>query len=490
MKIKNRVIAAFCIFSMIISVPVFARKESENNDVAAFADEIIKYLSIYSRYEDVDQKSLYKAGLIALLEEHPELYTDAMKGVLESIDEHSEYYNPEETKALTEDITGEITGIGITFQMCDEGVDVVTVIEDTPASKGGVKVGDVIVSADGNELAGVNSDTAASYIKGEVGTTVTVGIKRETESEIIYIELVREKIVGTSVTNKIMEDGESRLMYIKVYGYVVNTAECFKKALDEAVEAGIKNLVVDVRDNGGGLFDQAISMSDMLVPKGSVITTEDHKISLLNVVYTANYDDDDIYDFDTVILINENSASASEVFAAAVSENDRAVLIGTNSYGKGTIQTINNLKYGDSMKYTVGYYLTPLGNNIHGVGLTPDAYVEKTVTPFEIERFEKFGFTQVYNIGDENAEIETAKRFLKIWGAYDGEINEVYDEDTAQAVKDFQAATNLYPYGVLDLTTQHELYTRLEKSKVVNDDQLDAAFTHFGMTREKEDIYE
>ena len=224
-------------------------------------------------------------------------------------------------------------------------------------------------------------------------------------------------------------------------------------------------------------------MADMLVPKGSLITTEDHKIPMLNVEYRAQMED--TMKFDTVVLVNENSASASEVLAAALSENESATLIGTKTYGKGTIQTVSDMKYGDSIKYTVGYYLTPLGNNINGIGITPDAVVENTTTPFEIEKYEKFTYSKVYNVGDEGSEVKTAKELLEVWGTYSGAVNEIYDEALFDAVKSFQSMTGLYPYGVLDLTTQRELYTRLQKSKVVHDDQLDAAFSYYGMTREK-----
>lgn len=486
MKRGKRFIAVLCAAAVTVSMmfSVHAEGLTEGERKAAFVDEVVKFLSIYSRYDEVTQQKLYKEGLLYLLENNPELYEEALHGILESIDEHSEYYNPSETQLLNENITGTVTGIGITFQMCDEGVDVRSVIPDTPAARGGLKVGDIIVSADDNNLAGLNSDTAAGYIKGEEGTSVRIGIKRDGESSIIYTDLIREKIIGTSVTSEQFTTDEGELYYIRVYGFVSNTAEVFKEKLDAAAAAGIKNLVIDLRDNGGGLFDQAILMADMLVPKGSVITTEDHKIELLNVVYTAKYDD--TQEFDTVVLINENSASASEVLAAALSENESATLIGTKSYGKGTIQTVSNLMYGDSIKYTVGYYLTPLGNNINGVGLTPDSYVENTTSPFEIEKYKKFSFMQTYNVGDEGEEVRTAKELLTVWGVFDGAINETYDEALFRAVKDFQSMTGLYPYGVLDLTTQHELYTRLQKSKVVHDDQLDAAFSYFGMIRENE----
>lgn len=457
---------------------VFAEEEMSGEMSAAFVKEIVEHLSIYARYEDVTQQNLYKEGLLGVLEKHPELYETVMETLLESIDEHSEYYNAEDAEKLKVAITGEIVGIGITFQMGPGGVDVRSVIPDTPAAKAGLEVGDIIISADGTSLDGMNSDSAAAYIRGDEGSTVRLGIKRK-GTDVFFVDVVREKIIGTSVTNQIFEDGDKKLMYIRVHGFVSNTAECFKKVLDEAADKGIENLIIDLRDNGGGIFSQAIEMADYLVPKGSIITTEDHKIKMLNAVYTASFED--TQKFDTAVLINENSASASEVLAAALSENDSAVLIGTKSYGKGTIQTVVDMLRGDSMKYTVGYYLTPKGNNINGVGLEPDTYVENTFTPFEIEKYPKFRFEKAYEAGDSGDEVSMAKELLTAWGVYSGEIDDKYDEAMETAVYSFQSMTGLYPYGVLDLTTQRELYNRLERSEVEHDDQLDAAFAHFDM---------
>lgn len=453
----------------------------DGTDAAYYAQSVVEYLSLYARYDEVDQKNLYKEGLLGILEKNPELYESVMHEILSSIDEHSEYYNADETRMLKENITGVIVGIGITFQMCDEGVDVRSVIPDTPASKGGLRVGDIIVSADDTSLVGLNSDTASTYIKGEEGTTVRIGIKREGVSDIIYVDLVREKIVGTSVTSEQFKDGDAEAMYIKIHSFSSNTAEEFEKKLKVAEAAGIKNIIIDLRDNGGGIFEQAISIADMLVPKDSIITTEDHKIELLNYVYKAQLDDTE--KFDIAIIINENSASASEVLAAALAENECAVLIGEKSYGKGTIQTVADLTNGDSIKYTVGYYLTPLGNNINGVGIEPDSVVENTFTPFDMTPYAKFKYETVYRIGDTGEEIKTAKELLTVWGLYDGEIDDIFDKKMEKAVNDFQSYSGLYPYGVLDLTTQRELYTRLENSKVEHDDQLDAALAYFGMKR-------
>lgn len=443
---------------------------------AELVREVIEHLSIYARYDEVYQEKLYKEGLLSAIEKYPEIYEDVMEAILTSVDEHSEYYNSEETALLMEQVTGTVVGIGITFRMHTDGVEVVSVIPDTPASNTGIKVGDVIVSADETELKGMDSETAASYIKGAEGSSVKIGIKREGESSLLYLDMIRQSIIGTSVEGSVVGDNDD-IMYIRVYGFVSNTAEMFKAELDKATQLGITNIIIDLRDNGGGIFEQAIQMADYLVPKGSLITTEDHKISLLNKTYYAT--SEDTQNFDAVVLLNGNSASASEVLAAALSENDCAYIIGRKSYGKGTIQTIMNLPFDDSMKYTVGYYLTPKGNNINGVGISPDTYVENSVSNFDMTPYKEYGYVQVYDIGDCGEEIELTKQLLSVWGSYSGETNDVYDEELFNAVYRFQQQTGLYPYGVLDYTTQHELYNRIKLSKVVNDDQLDAAIEYF-----------
>ena len=460
----------------------FADEENVGADRAALVEQVVDYLSTYARYDSVNRENLYKDALLKAVEQNPGLYESVMKTMLESIDEHSEYYTPEEALAMKERISGTIVGIGITFQMNKDGVDVQSVIGGTPADRAGLQVGDVIVSADGVDFSGMNSDTAASYIKGAEGTIVTIGVKRKDTDNIIYLQLKREPIIGNSVVSKVYGEGINKMMYIRVSGFVSNTAELFKNELDSASEQGITKITIDLRDNGGGLLDQAVQMADYLLPKDCVITTEDHKINLFNTTYKVQ--SDDTRKFDTVILINENSASASEVLTAALSENDRAYLIGEKSYGKGTIQTIADLPYGDCMKYTMGYYLTPKGNNINGEGITPDYVVENSFTPFEIEKYDKFGYTTVYGVGDSGDEVKTAKELLKICGLYNGEINGDYDEDTADAVYAFQMRTGLYPYGVFDITTQHELYERMKGSKVEHDDQLNAALEHFGIKSE------
>ncbi|MBQ9858738.1 MAG: PDZ domain-containing protein, partial [Oscillospiraceae bacterium] len=292
-KTIRKIAATIAVVMTILPMSVFAEREplTEGELKAMFVQDVAEHLGVYSAYEDIVPYKLYKEALINVIEKHPEMYEAVLTGMLESIDEYSEYYNETDSKLLTEVITGTIVGIGITFQMGPDGIDVVSVIPNTPAAGAGLEVGDVIVSADDVVLEGMNSDTAATYIRGEEGTTLKLGIKKKDSSRVIYIDVVRAQITQTSVTHKQFTDGENEAMYICIHGFINNTAAEFKNVLDIAAAAGINNLIIDVRDNGGGLFDQAIMMADYIVPKGSVITTEDHKADILDVVYKAQLED-------------------------------------------------------------------------------------------------------------------------------------------------------------------------------------------------------
>lgn len=491
---KRKLVWLLCaaMLTLSVSLPVLAEEDmpavvEEKTDPEDLTSEeaqslvqaVAKQLGLYGRYESISERSLYKAAVERLIEEDPALYGTVLKAMLESVDEHSEYYTAEEAKGLMESINGEVVGIGVTIDFSNpEAAVIASVIPDTPADQAGLQVGDILVSADGTDLRGMKSESILKLVRGEAGTPVRLEVERD--GAVLSYDLIREAIIGTSVTAEVFEEDGQKLMYIRVFGFVKNTAEKFKEALDQADQAGITNLIIDLRDNGGGILDQAVQMAGCFVPKDGIITTEDHKIELLNKVYKGTLAEKSKYD--TVVLINKNSASASEVFAAALHENGAARLIGTRSYGKGTIQSINGLQTGGMIKYTSGFYLTPSGSNINGIGLVPDSEVENQMVPVDREKYGTFGYTRTYEMGDTGEEIRTAKEILNLFGIYQGEINDVFDQDMYYAVYAFQTQAKVFAYGVLDLTTQLQLHNYLGMAKIEQDDQIRAGFSYFGMT--------
>lgn len=457
-------------------------EEANGADMAETVEQTVEYLSVYARYDEISQAKLYKETLLKLIEENPELYEEALKVMLSSIDDYSEYFNAGEYQQYAEQAIGEFVGIGINYQMGIEGIEVLSVIDDTPAQRAGLQVGDVIVSVDGVPTVGLNTNQARALIVGEIGTLLQVEVKRQNVGTL-YINIQRDLVKGNSVSSTIIEKDGIKVMYIRINSFISKTAEEFNRELDVADGEGIKNIIIDLRDNGGGILQAAIAIAERILPEGCVIVKEDHKMDLLDGEAVSH--NKNPKDYNIVVLINENSASASEVLTAALSENNKAFIIGERSFGKGTIQSFAELPYGDSIKYTMAYYLTPNGNNLNKVGITPDQTVENEIVPFDMSPYKKFESVCVYKLGDSSEEIANAKAMLKVWGVYNGEINDCFDEEMENAVYKFQSATGLFPYGELDLTTQHELYTRLEMSKSEIDRQLDSALEYFGITTEE-----
>ena len=486
MKLLKKTLAIFlCMGIFVTAVPAWAEETSaEQEGVSAkYAKDMVQgvasHLAVYARYDDVTVRGLYQAVVNGLVDEDPEMYEKILKLMLESIDEHSEYYNPEEAKEIKEAITGEIEGIGITIDFNNGSkATVASVIPDTPADRAGLQVNDVLLRADGTELTGLKSEMILNLIRGVAGTTVVVDVDRA--GAVLSFEMVREEIIGTSITHEIYGEGSDRAMYIRIHGFVKNTAEKFREALDIADKEKITNLILDLRNNGGGILEQAVLAAENFVPEGKIITTQDHKSSVFNVEYKGKVASKD-KKYDIAILMNKYSASASEVFAAALRENDLAKIIGTNSYGKGTIQSLASMKNGGMIKFTAGFYLTPNGNNINGVGLAPDAVVENTFDSVDADRFGTFAYDRIYQEGDTGEAVLIAKKILSFMNIYRGEINDVYDRDLYYAVSAFQTRAKLFPYGVLDLTTQMQLRNFLGETKVEKDDQLEAALAYFGL---------
>lgn len=437
---------------------------------------IANKLEILARYDEVNEKSLYKAAVVELIKQNPELYEPILDAMLSSIDENSAYYNENETKQLMDTLTDEVTGIGVTVLMNNGNIIVSQPIPNSPAEKAGIRAGDIIIGADDVDLKGLDFDMALDYIRGPVGTTVNVRVLRSGISEPLIFSIVRERVVSNPVEYEVIEEEGKKIARIIFYSFTDKSYEHFKEALERADKDGIKNIIIDLRNNGGGYLDQAVMIADLFLGDGKIITVEDHKIEILNQVYTASGNETD---YDVVILVNGMSASSSEVLTAALSENGVARVIGERTFGKGTVQTIADTQMGGVIKYTSAYYLTPNGNNIHGIGIVPDAEVINGTKPIDMSEFSMFSLNKKYTVGDVGEEVKNAKKMLECLGFFIGEINDIYDENLKIAVNTYQQYRGLYPYGVLDITTQLNLYETMREVEVEVDDQLRAAIDAF-----------
>ncbi len=475
-RISKKLTALLLVMAVVFSCTmVFAEKENPYK-YSDYIKNIAKNISLFGRYDNLMENELYLTALDAIIEENPELYETAVRAMIESVDENSVYYNEDEAKQFMETLEDEVVGIGVNILYQDGNIVVSMPVPGSPADKAGIKAGDIIIAADGINLKDMVFDTAIEHIRGKEGTTVTITIVRSGMEAPIKFTMIREKVSEASVDYELIEQDGKKIARINIYSFTENVASQFADAMSKADAAGIKNIIIDLRDNGGGYLEQAVNIADMFLPAGKTITTEDHRLDILDKVYTATGDETD---YEIVVLINEMSASASEVLTAALVENDAAIAIGTKSFGKGTVQRMYDIPVNALMKFTVAYYLTPKGNNIHKKGIVPSSVVENSTVSVDMSDISHFALTKTYKICDKGAEVQNAKKILDILGVYVGEMNDIYDENLKSAINLFQQAKGLYPYGVLDLTTQMRLYDTIKTTEIEVDDQLQAAIDAF-----------
>lgn len=296
----------------------------------------------------------------------------ALEGYVSALgDEYTEYLTEQEVEGLMQDVNGSYVGVGLYIAQnpqTDE-ILVVGVIEGSPAEKNGILVGDVVTKVDGIEYSGEKLTEASNHMKGNEGTKVKVTVKRNDEEK--EFEIVREKIKFICVKSEMLEND---IGYIKISSFDGGCADDFKKAYKDLQSKGIKSLIIDLRNNGGGLVDQSLDIAEMIVPNGAKMLITEDKSGKEEVSKSTKQP---IVNVPIVILVNEYTASASEILTAAIKENTNAKVIGTQTFGKGIIQGIflfDDQKTG--MKITMQEYFTPNHNKIHKVGITPDIELE------------------------------------------------------------------------------------------------------------------
>lgn len=298
------------------------------------------------------------------------------KGYISSLgDPYSEYMNKDEFEEFSRELDGKLYGIGVMFSM-DYEVDgaparVMKVFKGYSADKAGIQPGDILLSVNDKSLKNVPQTKIVQMLKGVKGTTVKVTFFRESTGKTFTRELVRQEIKEETVDTKILDDGAG---YIEVTSFARDTDKEFKKAIDEMVARDVPGIIIDLRNNPGGLMNACTSMLDYLLPEGTVVTTK-FKDGSTN---KATSDEAHKIDIPISIIVNNGSASAAEMFTGAMQDYNRAIVVGTQSFGKGIVQNIYPLRDGSAVKLTNAEYFTPKGRSIHKKGITPDIKTEDT----------------------------------------------------------------------------------------------------------------
>ena len=317
----------------------------------------------------------------------------AIKGYVAGVgDEYTTYYTPEEMNEQYETATGNYVGIGIYMIVnYEQGtITVVEPMEGSPAIEAGLKEGDLITKVDGEEVTAENVSDMSDKIKGEEGTKVKLEVKRDDET--FEVEVERKKIEVSHINSRMLEDN---IAYIQVTDFDGGAAKEFKENYQDLKSQGATSLIIDLRDNGGGVVDEAIDMLEMICDKGSTLLIETDKKGNEKVEKSA---ESPIIDIPIVVLVNGNSASASEIFAGALKDYNKATIIGTKTYGKGVIQTLTKLSDGSGLKMTTDEYCTPSRNKINKIGIEPNITVE---LPDDIEELTDENDTQLQRAIEE-----------------------------------------------------------------------------------------
>lgn len=293
-----------------------------------------------------------------------------LKGLVAGLaDPYSQYLTSDEMKKLTETTTGKFQGIGVIISPDEDGtVTVISPIKGSPADRAGVESGDKILKINGKDFSAEKINEASKEMRGEKGTTVKILLLKKKNLETKEVEIKREEIkIDSIIKNKIGDIG-----YIGITMFDEETGKDFVKALNELTKEGVKGIILDMRGNPGGVVDAAVEIGDAILPKSTFVTLKDNKGEIVQ-----DYKLDDKYnDIKMVVLVNEGSASASEILSGAIRDLDRAKIIGKTTYGKGVVQNVISLPEGDGLKLTTSEYFTPKGKSINKIGIKPDIEVE------------------------------------------------------------------------------------------------------------------
>ena len=312
-----------------------------------------------------------------------EMMDSAINGVLQSLDPYSAYMSPELFKEMQTDTSGEFGGLGIEIGMEAGVVKVISPIDETPAAKAGIKAGDYIVKIGKEQVQGKSLMEAVKLMRGPVGSSIDLTIRRKNVKKPLEFKIIRKIIEVKSVSSEIIGK-EKNLGYIRLKSFNENSDKQFLKSLKKLENnSKIKGYVLDLRNNPGGLLTKAINITDFFLNDGEIVSTKGRNISETRKFFARKGDETDGKPI--IVLINYGSASASEIFAGALKDHKRAIILGENSYGKGSVQSIIPLGNGGGIRLTISKYYLPSGKSISEVGVTPDILVEEIGDDFKIK---------------------------------------------------------------------------------------------------------
>lgn len=389
------------------------------------------------------------------------LLQGALEGMLRSLDDpYTTYLNQEYLEEMLIHTTGSLSGIGVEIVEDEGEILIVRVMEGSPAQYCGLLPGDHIVEVEGQSMTGVGLQAAARLLRGPSGTSVEVVIQRAGEKELIEVTLTRAQIEMDTVFARFLENG---IGYLQITSFDQGTGEDFKTALLSLEKEGLQGLILDLRDNPGGLLEEAIRVGEVIVPSGEITRVVDREGNVKERYLSRAQP----VDYEVVVLINEYTASAAEIIAGALQDRGGALLVGRPTFGKATVQYLEYLSDGGGLRYTIAKYLTPDGHDLHRHGLQPDFEVELPPEYYLQHRPVPRDLVP----GDTGEKVILLQNMLNFLG-YDLKITGVFDEQSLEALKSFQVGQKISSSGTLDNSTREQLRQALAEKAAATDQQL------------------
>ncbi len=446
---------------------------ADQDDALAEEDDprVIRFDPDADRVEAEDGTEMFWEALDAITSHYfypvdkQELVEGAVRGMIEILDDPQlRFYDPDELEEFKMDTRGVYGGIGVRIIEAESEIVVFETFSGSPAERNGLAPGDRILEADGNELTGEGIDFAAEVMRGPSDTSVDIKVLRPGAEEPIEMTIIREEIQVSTVSGEMLEDN---LGYIEISGFDSNTAGEFTEIFESMEKEGLsRGLILDLRNNSGGLVDQAVKIAEQIVPEGEIVRLvgQDDEIK---TVYQSSAEK---RPYPIVALINEESASSTELLAGALQDRDAALLVGQTTYGKASVQQLEHLPGDNAIMLTVANYFTPSGRNIDKYGIDPDYEVEMP----EIIRYYHYFHPSLLEQGDYGSDVEMLQEMLEILD-YEIDVTGYFDEDTSRALSRFQVDAGLESSGKFDDVTWVELREALDVASREQDKQLEKA---------------
>lgn len=463
---------------LITAVPMaYAEEEQKASFESFYIKTVVDTLADNYKFGITDGE-IYKEIMDYVLALHPELLEGMLDVAASTMDEHT-YYMPADTlEGFYEQTDNSYVGIGVTVERTKDSILISEVKKGGPADKVGIKANDLLIRVNDEEVSALDVQSVSEKVKGPKGSYVYITVLRDGEE--ITFSVKRETVKVSTVSYEI--DDENQIGYIYISRFGDDTDAGTTEALMSFKYANIKNVIVDVRDNPGGELPAVLNTLSSFVPKDKlmvkIVDKKGRETEYRSISKSRRLN------FNVVVLANENSASAAELFAGAIRDNKAGTVIGTKTYGKGTVQSMLNLKdtpdvnLGD-IKLTTAEYFLPCGDQVNKKGVEPNIEIENEKILIDDGTFLEFIFAPRYELGDTGEGVLALEQRLEALGLQKSKADDVFDKETFNAVMIFQKLSGLYPYGVMDITTQNYLVNTFSEATKEVDKQMEAAIDFF-----------